>query len=88
MLTGCKTSPAVIDPVKYITVAPVPELVYFEADNPELLKIIKDQSSKYTYILKLLLDLQSTGLATPDIAEDISYTRDVLDWFESLTTVK
>ncbi len=80
MLMGCKTCPSVEEPAKYLTVNPVPELVLFESSNTELDKTVKMQAELYTYIYKLLLTADATGLFTDDIQEDISFSKDVLDW--------
>ncbi|MCP4393528.1 MAG: hypothetical protein GY804_04585 [Alphaproteobacteria bacterium] len=63
-----------------IIVNPVPWLVYFEPDNPELKEIVLMQIEHYSYILELMIELESTGYADEVIEIEMDNCREAIKW--------
>ncbi len=79
MAGSCKTSPTErLEPD--IVINPVPWIVYFDADNPELKEIVLMQIDHYSYILDLMIELESTGYADEVIEIEMENCREAIKW--------
>ncbi|MCP4393974.1 MAG: hypothetical protein GY804_06890 [Alphaproteobacteria bacterium] len=80
MLTSCRTNPPERVEASIIVVDPVPWLVYFEPDNPELKEIVLMQIEHYSYILDLMIELESTGYTDEIIEIEMENCREAIKW--------